>query len=87
MHFRSAWVEIAGKVFVEESEFKDALHEKYPEKCSYSEEEDEWTENTTLEEEKALFESMAMEKLFDLFPTDDPFKEKGINIDMTTYQP
>lgn len=84
--YRYAWVEITGKVFVDEDEMMEGLSKKFPDLCKWNDEEAEWIDDTTTAQHREGFEELAQQKISDHFPTDDPIKFNEAIIDMTTFK-
>lgn len=68
-----AWVTITGKVYVDDAEIEDLKDGA------------DLDEDRVFDEEEA-FKSLAKDKIYELFPTDDPFKLEDVSIDMSTYK-
>ena len=74
---RVAWVEIAGKVFVEEDEILEHLAELCPQKVhrGVEDEDPEWIDGSSEEEKRQALREVASDKLDALFGvSDDPLK-------------
>lgn len=89
-NYSHAWATVMGKVFVEKYEIEQKLQEKFPQYKKQVRDDEEGNtcacDLATYDEVRDTFEEIAREKLWDLFPTDEPMKVNEIVIDLSTYR-